>query len=139
MNSHLVRSNAILPFAAESGVDLTGKEGFPVWIDTPTKTARLVADAMFYWPFGVVVQGRPAAEKSSIAVSAAGLAGTVRVKLLQDVPYIGDWLQLVEVNDQVAFGPDAGSGSRIIMGMALEPGAAGELIEAVIWLPFQRT
>lgn len=138
MNSHLARANAVLPFAAESGSDLTGKEGFPVWVDTPTRTARLLPDAMYYWPFGVVLQGRPATEKSSIAVSAGGLAGTVRVKLLQDVPHIGDWLQLVDVNGQVAFGPDAGSGNRIIMGISLEPGAAGELIEAVLWLPFER-
>jgi len=47
----------------------------------------------------------------------------------------GTLLKLVDVSAQIAFGPDTGTGARVVMAQSLEAGAAGELIEAVLFKP----
>jgi hypothetical protein len=138
MNAQLVRTNAILPFAPFEEFDFTGYEGFPVFIDNTTGCIdRLMTAADL--PSGVLIQARPPSERSTVALAAGGLAGTVRVKLLQDCPSVGVLLKTVLVNGEVAFGPDTGAGARVVAAQALEKGVAGELIEAVLFKPIKFT
>lgn len=130
----LARSNAVIPMPTSPETDTFGMEGFPVDANSDG-TVDLCADAGGNPPFGVIILGAKHPGQVSIAVAAGGLAGTVRVKLLLPVTAPGILLKLVDVAAQVAFGPDTGTGARVVMAQALEAGAAGELIEAVLFKP----
>jgi hypothetical protein len=129
----LCRTNALLPFPPYQSEDYTAKAGYPVLLEDGA--AIIAGDATGDPPFGVIVEGAKAPEKVTVAVAAGGLAGTVRVKLAQAVTAPGTLLKLVDTAAGVAFGPDTGTGARIVMAQALETGAIGELIEAVLFKP----
>lgn len=127
-----VRSNAIIPLSA--GMDLTGCEGRPIAlvydlafiIDSPD------ADPLF----GVLLKGAREGETVSVAVAAGGLAGTVRLLLAANTGF-GDYLQIRTTEDPPygAFGPELPDQNHWRVAMALEPGVAGEKIEAVLFKP----
>ena len=83
-------------------------------------------------PIGVIVDGQPTTAQSSIALS-PGLA--VKVKVTGTSPgtiALGTYLTLKADGTVQA---DAGSGARVQVARALESGAAGELITAVLLQP----
>jgi hypothetical protein len=133
--SKLTRENAILPFPPNS--DLTGKEGHIVSIQTNGNVGAVALYSVSGGlpPFGVVLLGSNAGEKTSVAISSGGLAGTIKVKLSAPVK-AGEELQIDETG---TVSPDSGSGNRIIVGLALEAGVADELIEAVLFRPVALT
>lgn len=130
----LARTNALLPFAPYDSGDFTGKEGYPVLFESSENAVQLAADATGEPPFGVIVHAAKNPELVTVAIAAGGLAGTVRLRLLQPTT-AGKFLKVVTVGGATAFGPDTGTGERIVMAQALESGAAGELIEGVIFKP----
>ena len=123
--SKLTRENAILPIA--STVDLTGKEGHFVVYDTGD---LILASDPSEEVFGVVLVGAPAGEPSSIAVSAGGLAGTVKVKLGGAVTEAGTQL----MSSASGTGLVATATNKAVA-LALETGVADEQIEAVLFKP----
>lgn len=131
----LARTPAILPYTPTT--DLTGKEGFFV---EPNGTGVSVVNAATDIPLGVVTEGRPAAAKSSIALNDGGVPGTVKVKLsaTPGAVVVGSYLVL----DGATLGTvklDPGAGGRTRVARACEPGAANELIEAVLISPVALT
>ena len=77
-----------------------------------------------------------AGERVTIALSAGGLAGTVRAKLAAPVTYPSQYLQITPDGRVV---PDTGSGERLLVAQAIETGAVDELIEAVLFRPVTLT
>lgn len=134
----LARTNALMPMPTSVETDTFGKEGYPVDANSDG-TVDLCQDATGNPPFGVVVLGATHPGVVAVAVAAGGVAGTIRVKLLEAVTAPGTYLRLVEVGGAIAFGPDPGTGARVIMAQALEAGAANELIEAVLFRPITYT
>ncbi len=130
----LARTNAVIPMPTSPETDTFGMEGYPVDANSDG-TVDLCGDAGGNPPFGIIMLGAKHPGQTSIALAAGGLAGTVRVKLLLPVTAPGTLLKLVDAADRVAFGPDTGTGARIVMAQALEAGAANELIEAVLFKP----
>ncbi len=129
----LARSNAILSLPIDPGLSLAGREGYVVTFYNGGIT--LQDDAVDGAPVGVLLEGGTHPERASVALAAGGLAGTVRVKLAQPVTAPGTTLKLVSTAQGCAFGPATSSGAQIIMAVAFETGAAGELIEAALFKP----
>lgn len=127
---HLVRANAILPFDVLGDADLTGMEGYFVKRDNATGRITLVTDDQDT-PLGVILAGGAAPEKTSVAIGGAGLAGTVRVKLGADVGQ-GRPLRL---RDDATVEVFTGAADTVLVGVALEAGVTGELIEAGLYTP----
>lgn len=125
--SKLTRENAILPFTPAA--DLTGKEGYAVSVDDDGTI--YLYDNQNEAPFGIIIHGTNPSEKTSVAVMAGGLAGTVKVKLSAAVTNIGTNLFAM---DDAIFNPTAGT-SAFLCAQALETGVAGELIEALLFRP----
>lgn len=123
------RNNAVLP--ATPAADQSGKEGYLVNLTsvsgvltaTVSSSATVVAE-------GVILEGRPTTGKSSVGIHGA-ISGTVRVKLSGTVS-AGDKLQQAADGTLVT---DAGSGARVVVGIALEDGVSGDLIEAALFTP----
>jgi hypothetical protein len=128
----LARTNAIIPLPTDPEAPLLGREGYAVVVENGN--VYILGTATDICVFGVLLESVPFPAKASVAVAAGGLAGTVRVKLVQAADP-GGFLQLVHTPDGCAFGPDCGLGVRIVMAQALESGAVGELIEAVLFKP----
>jgi len=128
----LARTNAIIPLPTSADYPLAGKEGYAVALIDGYAS---IQDDAAGTPFGVLLEAGDVPGKASVAVLAGGLAGTVRVKLVQAVEAIGTDLQLVGSAGGCGFGPDAGAGERVVTAQALETGAIGELIEAVLFKP----
>jgi len=125
----LVRTNAILPFAALADADFTGLEGKWVEADSASGRVKLITAANAR-PLGVIIKGVAAPEKNSIAIN-VGLAGTVRLKLGADVAF-GAMLKIrADATCQTA----AFSSGEVIVGVALEAGVTDELIEAALSVP----
>ncbi|MCW5558813.1 MAG: hypothetical protein KIT22_13415 [Verrucomicrobiae bacterium] len=127
----LARSNGILPFTPAA--DQTGQEGLFVEVAGGNVS---VVNAATDVPLGVILEGRPTTGKSSIGLSDGGLAGTAKVKLAATpgTVVLGAYLVL----DGTTLGAvklDPGTGARVRVARALEAGAAGELIEAVLITP----
>ncbi|MCS6242607.1 MAG: hypothetical protein H2172_01915 [Opitutus sp.] len=118
---HLARSNAIISIFADD--DLTGKEG--QFVRMSSNTAVALMDSGLDTPLGLLLIGGKTNERVTVAIP-GGLAGTVRVKLAGEA-YIGSRLQLT--NDGRVMAHD-NEFPRIIVGVALEAGVTGELIEA---------
>ena len=96
-----------------------------------SNTAIALVDVATAIPVGLLLTEGIVGERVSIALCAGGLAGTVRVKLAGTV-YIGSRLQLTADGRVVE---DAGELARVIVGVALEGGVAGEYVEAVLCNP----
>ena len=123
----LARSNAIISILTDA--DLTGQEGRFVRMSN-NDTVCLV-DCALEKPLGLLLNGGVAYERITVAISAGGLAGTVRVKLA-GTAYIGSDLQLTADGRVMAHDNSA---PRMIVGVALEAGVTGELIEAALCPP----
>lgn len=132
----LARSNAILSFPTntEAEVSTFGQEGRPAMVNADG-TVEVSADALGNPPIGVILLGAQHPGRATVALAAGGLAGTVRVKLVQPVNAPGTLLRLHDSAGGVGFAPDPGSGARVVMAQALETGAIDELIEAVLFKP----
>ena len=100
-----------------------------------SNTAVGLVDSAAAIPFGLLLTAGKTGERVSVAIAAGGLAGTVRVKLAGTV-YIGSQLQLTADGRAIA---DLGENSRVLIGIALEPGVTNELIEAVLFRPVTLT
>ena len=77
------------------------------------------------------------AESLSVAILHGGLAGTVKVKLMEAV---SRGSQIYPVNDGTNIGfadrtEERNPGNHYACGLALEDGVAGEMIEAVLFKP----
>jgi len=126
----IARENAILPLTPAA--DYTGKEGYFVKIATGKCT---LCTATTDVPIGVILEGFSTTGKCSVGLIGAGLAGTVKVKVTATSPgtiVLGSPLELAAEDGTVKLGTGAGA---TVVGTALESGAAGELIEAMLSLP----
>ena len=116
-------TNAILPFTPSE--DLTGKEGLAVSINGADGTVALTAD-FGELPHGIIILGTNTDEKSSIAMVYGGVTGTVKIKLNSTVD-AGGLMQ----HKQDGF--IASTNSPMCCAQALESGASGEFVEAVLF------
>lgn len=125
MSATLARNNAILRFAPSA--DQRERDGYLVDIagNTATVSASATVPAK-----GLILDGDREGGASSIMILGPA-AGTVRVRLSGAVTK-GDRLQQAADGTLVA---DAGSGARVVAGVAMEDGGAGWLIEAVMHMP----
>lgn len=131
--SHLVRTNAILPFKPVA--TMLGHEGEPVIISPGTDQIELL-DAADVPLLGVLLLGTTEEELCSVAIASGSLAGTVKVKLGATVDTLGTELY---ADNNGYFSPEPGSGNHYVSAIALEKGVAGELIEAALQTPSLRT
>ncbi|MFA6289934.1 MAG: hypothetical protein WC661_21330 [Opitutaceae bacterium] len=124
----LVKNNALVSLTPTA--DHSEKEGF--FIKLAGITAALVTAATDL-PFGVIVDGEPVTGKDSVAVGAA-YPGIVTVKLgaVPGAVVAGSRLQL---NADGTVKLDTGAGARVLVAIAIEAGAADELIQAVLIKP----
>ncbi len=126
----IARENAVLSLTPSA--DQTGKEGYLVDVDSSEKASLI--DATTDLPFGVILEGGSTSGKSAIAVAAGGFKGTVRLKLGATPGTVKTGV-LLQTNNDGTVRADAGTGSRVLTAQALESGAAGEFIEAVLFKP----
>lgn len=118
------RADAILPFTPAA--DYSAKKGYLVTLsgDTATLSASATVRAR-----GVILEGNLTAagyatEEVSVGILGA-ISGTVPMKLSGTVTK-GDALQQHTDGSVIT---DAASGSRVIVGIALESGVSGDIIE----------
>jgi hypothetical protein len=123
---HLTRTNAIISVMAD--VDLTGQEGRFVRISN--NDSICLVDYALEKPLGLLLTGGKAYERVTVAIP-GGLAGTVRVKITGPVSF-GEQLQLTATGCVEGYSNDA---LRMVLGVALEAGVSGELIEASLYTP----
>jgi hypothetical protein len=123
---NLVRSNAIISIS--TGEDLTGKVGYFVFMGSNTDVCLI--NGALEPPLGLLLTEGKAYERVTVAIP-GGLAGTVRVKLAGEA-YIGSRLQLTSDGRVMAHDNEF---PRMIVGVALEAGVTGELIEASLQTP----
>jgi hypothetical protein len=112
--------------SATSAADLTGKEG---WFVEGTLAAATIVNAVTDNPYGVITVGELAAGRSSVALM--GYAGTVKVKVdaTPGTIVFGTQLKITATGTVTQY---AGTGAAVVVAVALESGAANELIEAVL-------
>ena len=123
----LARPNAIISMLADD--DLTGKAGH--FVRMSSNTAIALIDNALTPPLGLLLTEGKTNERVSVAISAGGLAGTVRVKLAGTVQ-LGGALQLTADGRVVSYDSEF---PRMIVGVALESGVIGELIEVALQTP----
>ena len=105
--------------------DHSGLEGYAV--KNSSGNAALIVSATATVPIGVITEGNATTGKDSIALP--GFNGTVKVKLSSSPGTVNAFTVLQIAADATAHA-DAGTGARILFAVALEAGAADELIEA---------
>lgn len=123
----IARSNAILPLTPAA--DYTGKEGYFVKIVAgEASLCTGTTDA----PIGVIISEGDTTGTVGVAIIGAGLSGTVKVKVTGSSPgtiVLGSPLELAAEDGTVKLGTGGGA---TVVAIALESGAANELIEAVL-------
>lgn len=124
MSALTTRANGIV---AVTGVDLSTKTGYLVKESSGTVAVNDSASAV---ALGVVLSGEVAAKDSAIGVLGA-VAGTVKIKTSGAITKFNRVQQAAD-GTVVA---DAGTGSRVIVGVALESAASGDLIEVATFAP----
>lgn len=124
MSALTTRANGIV---AVTGVDLSTKTGYLVKESSGTVAVNDSASAV---ALGVVLSGEVAAKDSAIGVLGA-IAGTVKLKTSGAITKFNRVQQAAD-GTVVA---DAGTGSRVIVGVALESAASGDLIEVATFDP----
>lgn len=124
MSALSVRENAIIQ---HTGVDFSAAEGLLL---KENGAALAVNDSATVPACAVCMEGNVAARDSSAGILGA-LKGTVRYKLTGAVNKYG---RLEQVDDGTVQA-DSGSGARVIVGVALETGVDGQLIEAAPLAP----
>lgn len=126
MNSALLsRAIAILPFTPAT--DMSDKKGYLVTLsgDTATLNASATVRAR-----GVVLEGSTTSGLTMVGILGS-LPGTVPMKLSGAVTK-GDALQQAADGTVVT---DAAAGARVIVGIALETGVSGDIIEVATQTP----
>jgi len=121
----LTRENAIVPV---TGVNYTGKEGYLV---KAAAGVHAVNDSKTVPAFGVILDGDVAAKNSSVGIL-GGLAGPVRLKA---GGAINQFDRLEQKNDGTVVADEAAGTARVVIGVALEAAAAGDLFEAATIAP----
>lgn len=124
MSAITTRSNGIV---AVTGVDLSTKTGYLV---KESSGSVAVNDSASAEALGVVLSGEVAADDSSIGILGA-ISGTVKIKTSGAITKFNRVQQAADGTIVT----DAGSGSRVIIGIALETGASGDLIEVATFAP----
>lgn len=125
----LARVNAII--GATPAADQRDKEGYSVNLTSVSGVLTSTVSSSATTPVdGVIVEGQNTTGKSSIAVP-GGVGGTIRVKLSGTVS-AGDRIQQAADG---TFVTDAGTGSRVVVGVVLEDGVSGDLVEAALFGP----
>lgn len=123
----LARTNAIFPVTPAA--DYTGYEGY--FVKAAGNTVTLCTGTTDS-PIGVITEGSETTGKCAVAMIGAGLAGTVKVKITASSPgtiVFGSPLELAAEDGTVKLGTGGGA---TVVAIAMESGAAGELIEAVL-------
>lgn len=128
------RTNAILPFKA--GNDFTGKEGHAIRFNKATGT---IVEAGTFSPLGVLNQSGPQDETLSVAI--VGASGTFKVRL-GAAAETSDHLVVDQGTHGSQFFPldtttPGDQHERYRCAIALEDGAADELVEAILYDPVQ--
>jgi hypothetical protein len=131
MSARIIRDNAIIP--QTPAADYSSKRGYLVTFASGTATVSSSATTVAR---GVILEGNDttagyATEKVSIAVLGA-VRGTIPMRLSGTVA-AGDLL--IQSTDGTVV-TDTGSGSRVIVGVALQAGVTGENIEVASITPY---
>lgn len=121
----LTREIAIVPV---TGVNYTDKEGYLV---KAAAGVHALNDSKTVPAFGVVLDGAAAAKDSSVGVLGA-LSGTVRLKA---GGAIAKYDRLEQKNDGTVVTDEGAGTARVVVGVALEAAAAGDLFEAATLAP----
>jgi len=120
----IARAEQVIPITPDA--DHTGLEGYFIDIDGGESS---LSDTVTVAPFGVILEGGKTNGKDSIATP--GFGGTVKVKVTGTAPgaiVLGSGLKLAAEDGTVKL--DGGTGGGVRVAIALEAGAANELIEA---------
>lgn len=128
---YLARGAAIVP--AFGATDLSAKKGYLVTLglSSGVKTATLSASATVP-ATGVVVDGSATSAESSIGILGSSIGGTVFMKTSGAIVY-GARVQQAADGTIVT---DAGTGARVVVGVAVESTvASGDLIEVAAFTP----
>jgi hypothetical protein len=125
MSALHVRTDGIIP---HSGVDLSAATGKLVKADGAGSLA--VNDSAAVAAMGVVLEGNAAAKDSSIGILGA-INGTVRMK----AGGAGKKFDKVQQKNDGTVQKDAGAGARVIVGIAGEDFADGDLFEVAAQTP----
>lgn len=124
MSALKVRETAIVPV---TGVDLSASTGLIVKYDDGTVAVNDSATAS---AVGLCIEGNAATKTSSIAILGA-VEGTFRAKLGGTVKRF----QALQQKNDGTLEADAGTGGRVVVGVAQEAGASGDLIEVALLAP----
>lgn len=125
MSALYTRENAVIP--QTPSVTHVSKEGYLV--DLADGTATISSSATVPAK-GVILEGQATTGEDSIGILGA-LAGTVRLKTSGAIT---KGAQVCQAADGTIV-TDAGSGARVAVGIALETGASGDLIEVATFTP----
>lgn len=129
--STIVRTNGLLSLTPTA--DHTGKEGY--FVEYSSGSAA-ICNAATDLPIGVITDGQTTSGKSSVALN-RGFGGTVRVKVTTSSPGTINAGTKLQLKSDGTVQADGATGARVLVAIALEDGAAGELIEAVLIEPIK--
>jgi len=132
--SKLALNSAVISLPVASGEDHASQRGFFV---VPSGSSVALASDALTAPLGVIVDGGASAtgEPDSVAICGGG-AGVVRVKCAASPGVIAAGANLVlDATTLGAVKADPGTGARVVVARALESGAAGALIDAILVHP----
>lgn len=124
MSALYARENAII---VHTGLDLTDKEGYLL---KESSGALAVNDSATVPARAVCLNGEVAAKDSSVGILGA-LAGTIRLKTSGAIAKYA----LVQQAADGTVVTDAGSGARVLVGVALAAAASGDLVEVATIAP----
>ncbi|HMJ65565.1 MAG TPA: hypothetical protein VK615_09455 [Candidatus Binatia bacterium] len=111
-----------------TGVDYSGKEGYLV---KAAAGVDALNDSKTVPAFGVILNGEVAAKNSSVGILGA-LGGSVRLKAGGAIKQFD---RLEQKNDGTVVTDEAAGTARVVVGVALEDAAAGDLFEAATLAP----
>jgi hypothetical protein len=129
MSSLYARGNAIVPFTPSASQE--DMEGYLVDLagDTATISSSASVPAK-----GVILEGQETTGVSSIGIL-GGIAAPVRLRAGGTIAKGAE----IQQNTDGTLITDAGSGARLIVGVALEAAVAGQLFDAVTHTPIARS
>src|ERR1051325_6882522 len=121
----LARENTII---LVTGVDYTDKEGYLV---KAAAGVDALNDSKTVPAFGVILAGAAAAKDSRVGMLGA-LSGSVRLKAGGAIKQFD---RLEQKNDGTVVSDEGAGTARVVVGVALEDAAAGDLFEAATLAP----
>lgn len=121
----VVREAPILPI---TGVDYRGKEGYLV---KAAAGVHALNDSKTVPAFGVILDGADDDKDSAVGILGA-VPGSVRLKA---GGAIAKFDRLEQKNDGTVVADEAAGTARVVVGVALEAAAAGDLFEAITLAP----